>query len=296
MSLFNNAANGTLTGAVSGAIGLGGKQISGALGGVMGSKLGNALGGALSRAASKAVTRAIQRKLPRTAQVALGAGIGAIGDLQRGDFGGAAVRALDTGLLQNYLGQRLSGVDRQREFWSTPIPLLGGVSPKEAAAMVKRQASTKYAKQSLFLIEVSSDVDGDYSELFNFFAVSVSYPSFSITGNARHVGSHIYNLPQSTEPTELTITALDDDMGTIKYWFADHATAAARPDGTFGLPAEYAIRFKIVHAFCTEETAVGAYSDVGLFFPVSMSTEHSRREHEFIEVQMTFQQLDSMMG
>lgn len=290
MSLFNNASSQTLSGAVSGVIGKAGGMLGSALGG---GKLGNAIAGAASKAASKAAQRAVGR-LSRNAQVGLAAGLGAIGDIQRGDFAGAAVRAMDSGLIQNFLDKKLGGLDKQKGYWSTPIPLLGGFSPKEAADLIKRHIDTKKAKQSLFMIEVSSDVDGDYSELFNFFAVSCEYASFSLSGTPKRVGGHIYNIPNATEPTELNITALDDDMGTIKHWFADHATTAARKDGTFGLPAEYAIRIKIVHGFATKP--VGAYEDKGVFFAATMQTSQSRSEHGYTEVQMTFHQIDSMMS
>jgi hypothetical protein len=59
------------------------------------------------------------------------------------------------------------------------------------------------------------------------------------------------------EPTELSITTMDDSRGSLKRWFDAKVEQAAHSDGTFGLPSEYWVDIECYHA--TPEAREDAY-------------------------------------
>ena len=281
----------TLSNSVSTGIGSIGDQVTQALGG---GALAGAVVGAATRAATRAAQRAINQRLARDARAAIGVGLNAAGQIANGDWDGAAAGVFSSGMLNGIFGG-LAGLDAQSGFMGTPIPLLGGVTPTEARDLVRQITDTRMAKKNLFLVEVSSAMQGDNSELFNMFAINVQYAPFTLSGDKRKVGGIVLDHPNGTEAVELSLTALDDDLGTIKQFFVDHAGAVANLDGTFNVPSLYAIKFRIVHAFVTEFSAIGAYDDIGTFRPVSIETELDRATDGFEEVHMTFTQIDTCM-
>ena len=217
------------------------------------------------------------------------------GALMNGDLLGAAGGLLNTGILNGVLG-KLAGPLKQARYWATPTPLFGGISPAMAKAMHQESTGIEYAKKNLFIIEVSSLIGGDFSSRFNMLASSVDYSPTTITGNKIKIGGATTDSVQSSEPTELTITTLDDSNGSIKAWFNDHAHAVVSSDGTVGLPAFYAIKIKIVHAVIESSLfSLGAYEDIGLYRPAGLSLSLSRSEDALQEITMTFSQLDTFM-
>jgi len=253
-------------------------------GGVVGSMASSA---AMS-AASKYVPSSVNKLINNSGKIG--------GKLMSGDLLGAAGGLLNTGILNGVLG-KLAGPLKQARYWATPTPLFGGISPAMAKAMHQESTGIEYAKKNLFIIEVSSLIGGDFSSRFNMLASSVEYSPATITGNKIKIGGATTDSVQSSEPTELSITTLDDSNGSIKAWFNDHAHAVVSSDGTVGLPAYYAIKIKIVHAVIESSLfSLGAYEDIGLYRPASLSISLSRSEDALQEITMTFSQLDTFMA
>ena len=252
-------------------------------GGIAGSMASSA---AMS-AASKYVPSSVNKLINNSGKIG--------GALMNGDLLGAAGGLLNTGILNGVLG-KLAGPLKQARYWATPTPLFGGISPAMAKAMHQESTGIEYAKKNLFIIEVSSLIGGDFSSRFNMLASSVDYSPTTITGNKIKIGGATTDSVQSSEPTELTITTLDDSNGSIKAWFNDHAHAVVSSDGTVGLPAFYAIKIKIVHAVIESSLfSLGAYEDIGLYRPAGLSLSLSRSEDALQEITMTFSQLDTFM-
>ena len=184
-------------------------------------------------------------------------------------------------------------------WWNTPAKLIGGITPKDAQEIYLRARNQRRVKKNLWLIEVSSKLNSgeqNIPSLFNLFATEVSYSPCILTGEPVKVGGANYDVVQGTEPSELTITTMDDEEGTIKKWFSAHHHAAVARDGTMSEPASYAITVKILHGFITRDSAPeSAFESIGLFRPTNMELSLSRSEDGLEEIQMTFAQLDTFM-
>lgn len=133
--------------------------------------------------------------------------------------------------------------------------------------------------------------DPNVSHLFNLFSTNVSYTPDTMTGERIHFGAASMDKLMGTEPTELQITTMDDEVGTLKRWFAGKFAQAAHTDGTFGLPNEYCVTFTVYHA--VPQADPGAYKSMIRMRPQSIQHEMSRSDQAMSEVQMTFTQFDT---
>lgn len=299
MSLYNNVADnlsangllGALRSGIASTIGGAGAQAAQAMGG---GKLATHATKWATNAAIKAAEGLVNKHVPPQLARAIDAAGGMVGDVMSGDYEGAAIRLLDSGVLTKYL-PGLGGIASQANYWGTPTPLLGGISPTEAKQIHDEVRSTSLAKRNLFLLEVSSPLQGDVSSRFNLFATDVEYSPFIVSGEKRRVGSASVDSVNSGDPVEMRITTMDDKSGFIKRWFVTHAGTAAPRDGTVSPPATYAIRVRVVHAYITNASNRGGYEDVGWFRPASMEVSLSRREDSLEELQLSFTQLDTFM-
>ncbi len=181
---------------------------------------------------------------------------------------------------------------------TTETPFFGGVSPREAREIFGQMSGQNYAKKNLWCLEISSRLNSGSQNvpgLFNLFATSVSYTPGTITGDSTKIGAANYDVLQSIEPVELSITTYDDAEGTLKKWFAAHMQAAIASDGTVSEPDAYAITVKIIHSYVKRSADVEQYENIGLFRPVSMELSLDRHEDGLEEITMQFAQLDTFM-
>lgn len=299
MSLYSNVAASLSSKGLMGSINSGindtlGGAVSGAASAMGGGKLATTLAGMGGSMASNAAMNLVNKYIPMQAQRGLNVGAGMLGDVMNGDFEGAGLRLLDSGLL-NGIFPGMSGVASQAAYWGAPTPLFGGISPTEARRIYDQIRGQKLAKKNLWLIEVDSGIDGDKSQQFNMFATDVEYAPLTISGEKHKIGSASVDAVRSAEPIELRLTTMDDQSGFVKRWFEKHCAAVAAPDGTVGVPGDYAVRIKVVHAFITKESNKGGYQNIGLFRPANMELSLSRREDGLQEVQLTFTQMDTFM-
>ena len=132
---------------------------------------------------------------------------------------------------------------------------------------------------------------------FDMLALDVSYGP-ALQADHQQIGSSFMDRPLGRMPTELSITTMDDEAGTLKQWFKAKLDQIAHPDGTFGLPVEYLVNIEIVHAIPSPEvpTAHLAWSYVMRLRPQSIQVEHSRRDQAVAELPMVFNQFDAFMG
>lgn len=132
---------------------------------------------------------------------------------------------------------------------------------------------------------------------FDLLALDVSYGS-SIQGDHIQVGAAFIDKATGTTPTEMQITTLDDERGTIKSWFDAKQNQVARGDGSFGLPAEYLVRIEVVHAIPSDQVPNEnlAYRSVMRMRPQAIQLELSRRDQALAEIQLTFSEFDPFMG
>ncbi|WP_175785266.1 hypothetical protein [Burkholderia ambifaria] len=221
------------------------------------------------------------------------------------DYAGAAVSAIGALGLDRTLSDTLSR-SKISEMIRDGVPnlLLGGITASEAQRICDEVQATHYAKKNLFYIEISDfipvagflglPVD---SGLFNFFATSVSVAPMIITGEGRQIGSGVMDAIHGTERLELRVTTLDDAAGSMKQWFRTRKDALARPDGTFGVPADYLLQVRLLHAAINDQVMAqfGGYEERYIVRPTTLDTELSRHEDGLQEIQMSFSQFDTFM-
>lgn len=217
--------------------------------------------------------------------------------LMNGDVVGAFVSAARSklGELNPNFAKLLSGTLRN--------PLLGGITMSEAQRIHSQVQSTKYAKKNLFFIEILDFWPGKGgaqtggSNPFNLFATNVSFGPYTVTSEAKPIGSAVIDGVTGSERVELRVTTYDDAHGTLKRWFAARAEAVIRPDGTFGLPGDYLVQVRILHAAINDEVMekFGGYEEKFIMRPTSIENELSRTEDNLEEIQMAFSQFDTFM-
>lgn len=301
MSLYNNTSakimrpfslSGTAGSLVKEKIGGLGSAISNQMGGGLLAKAGASLVGNI---ASNAAVGLINKHIPPSAQRALGAGVGIFGSLKDGNFDAAGMKLLDSGLLDSVL----SGNGGGGGFFGRANPLFGGITPARAKMLYENSRGKEFSKKNLFLVEVESKLTAmptggaSVSDTFNMFVIGLDYEPFLVSGDKRKVGGSTVDVVNGSEPTDLSFTTLDDKDGTLKRWFSDHHAAAARKDGTVGVPESYVIKFKIYHGGI--EAAGARYVDIGYYRPVKLGVSLSRQEDAMEQLEMSFTQIDTFM-
>lgn len=223
---------------------------------------------------------------------------GAATKLANGDFAGAAISAVKANLPSIHnpaLSQLLLGTLRN--------PLLGGITMSEAQRIHAQVQATQYAKKNLFFIEILDflpDRGGAQQtgfNPFNLFATGVSFGPHTITSEARPFGSAVADGVTGSERVELRLTTYDDAHGTLKRWFRNRIEAITHSDGTFGVPADYLVQIRVLHAAINDDVMkrFGGYEQKFIMRPTSMECELSRSEDNLEEVQMAFSQFDTFM-
>lgn len=300
MSLYSNIAESLSKRGLTGAVDDGLGSVAGSVGGGItkvlgGGELAKSIGTIGAGIGKNAATGVINKYIPADIRRTVNIGAGAAGDILNGDFEGAGLRLLDSGLLREYL-PGMDGVVSQQRYFGTPTPLFGGITPNEARKIYGEIKSNPLCRKNLFLIEVSSPILNDVSSRFNMFATELDYAPLTITGEKKKIGGAHIDITNSADPVEMRLTTMDDQTGFIKTWFEAHCAAAAARDGTIGVPASYMINITIVHGFVTTgSTPSNAYKNKGLFRPANMEVNLSRREDSMQELQLTFVQLDTFM-
>lgn len=175
-----------------------------------------------------------------------------------------------------------------------PSQLLGGITLQQAKEIFDQSIATDFAKKNLWCIRVRNLQGGTPLDI-NLFATDVSYPGFTVTGDAVHVGSGSFDTVTNSERREMRVVTMDDTGGSVKRWFAERHDVMCHADGTFGLPIEYLFRVDVLHAFINEETdgAPAGWVDTFIMRPGNMDLDLSRREDGMQEIQLTFVQWDT---
>ena len=268
-----------------------GKGIQTVLGG---SKTAGVFGAAAGTIASQAATQVLNKYIPPQLEQNINLGGAAIGDIMRGDWDMAGVRILEGGALDFIYGG-FAGLATQARYWGTPTRLFGGITPREAYDLWAESHAIPWAKKNLFLVEISS-ANGRFDQ-FNLYVTQCEFSPTTLTGEYLPIGMTVADILKSSDPVELRITTMDDQYGTIRRWWQDRFNTSAPMDGTAGVPADYAVRFKIVHAYITKASSRGrGYEEIGLFRPQNLDVSLSRSEDAIEELTMTFAQIDPFMS
>lgn len=234
------------------------------------------------------------------------------GDLQKGDWRGAAEKAINSGVFTAKLPW-LDNAHSVIQFARQESRAMGGVTPLQARRMMEESLATHFARKNLFMVSIKNPkakidaVDPQYGaeggpyNLLNLFVVDVSYGPITITADAHKIGSAVLDQPNGTEAIEMRLTTMDNEKGSIRRWFSQLAGQVTNTDGTFGVPADYLLQIEILHSFVTEESKAHwlsksggkGWSQKSWFRPVSLESDLSRKDDALEEFTMVFHQFDT---
>jgi hypothetical protein len=193
---------------------------------------------------------------------------------------------------------------------------MGGYTPLEARDLLTRFRENRPAMKSLFMVDIagpstaitaqemglSSEPESNglsAEDAFSFFATDVSYGPITLEGEKKKIGSAQADTVDTGGPTDLTITVMDDERGTLKRWFRALSARTVASDGTVGVPADFAVSIEITHAIASQQAAgfALAYSDTVLVRPKSVEFELGRSARGEVQTfQMGFTQLDTFLS
>lgn len=291
MSLFDTIA-GSISKAAGGTIGNLSKMASGSVGSltsgatkVLGGFSGSALAGA-------AINKAIGKFAP--------AAYNTVRSLQNGDLFGAAVNGIDALRMKAGIKSPLwNPLIADLLYNGRANPLLGGITPAEAARITNEIIATPYAKKNLWYIEIEdwNPPGDDISAVFNLFATDLSFTPNTITSDAKPIGMGNMDNVTGTERVDVRLTTLDDAQGSIRQWFDAKCAQVARIDGTVGLPVDYLVTIRIIQSAVNYEAMAqfGGFKQSFVMRPGSIEIELSRGEDAMQQLQLTFNQFDTFV-
>lgn len=200
-------------------------------------------------------------------------------------------------------------------FEDRPNELLGWLTPKQVSAIQELIRQAGPVRKNVFCIRISDPnpppmemmgtaAGAGISGLFDLLAYDVSYSPTSITGDKVPLGSGAMDKVTGAEATDIQITTIDDEVGTLKRWFELKSGQVINRDGTFNPVGLYTFDIEIVHGLpfdhgtepaLTAEKIDKVYSNKFRVRPVSIQFELSRRDQALQELQMTFAQVDTWL-
>lgn len=187
--------------------------------------------------------------------------------------------------------------------------LVDEVSNK-AGDIVSQQAKGKYSSQIgtmasqaagtamnsvISNLGIDESLGGGLTSTFNMLATDVSYSPITFEGEQHNVGSAIIDIPKTASPTDISITTMDDEQGTIKRFFDERASATLHKDGTVGVLADRLVVIRILHAFVSDKVNISGYEQNITARPVSVEYDLSRKENAMEEFTMRFIQTDTFI-
>jgi hypothetical protein len=202
-----------------------------------------------------------------------------------------------TSVARNLLGGNLSGAangmldnifGRTSTFSDGGNVVLAGVSWDKQLQMFEEAMSVQRERTNLWHIGIEP-VGKLSAPRVNLLATEVSFNSVQLGYEPVKIGSGFTQAPTGADPAELRIVCYDVE-GEIKTWFDKLATLAAHPDGTFGLPTDYANTITVTHGAIEEGRG---YSKSWVLLPVSCEVSLSRSTDEFTALNLSFTQHDS---
>lgn len=198
-----------------------------------------------------------------------------VGNLLNGNLAGAA-----NGLMDNFFGPSSS--------YGGGNVALAGTTWATLYAMYEESMGVLRERSNLWhvLVEPIGKVS---APRVNLLATEFSYNGVQLGYEPKKIGSGFTQVPTGADPVELTMTCYDVD-GEIKTWFENLKRQHAHPDGTFGLPGDYANKFTITHGAIEEGRG---YSNSWVLIPVSCQVSQNRAVEEFSALNLTFTQYES---
>lgn len=169
--------------------------------------------------------------------------------------------------------------------------ILAGLSWARQIQMFEEASSVLRERTNLWHISIDP-VGKIAAPRVNLLATEVSYNTVQLGYEPIKIGSGFTQAPTGADPVELRLVCYDVN-GEIKTWFDHLAILAAHPDGTFGVPSDYANTITVTHGAVEESRG---YSKSWVLLPVSCEVSLSRSTDEFTALNLVFTQYDSFGG
>lgn len=178
--------------------------------------------------------------------------------------------------------------------------MMGGLTFDRALQVFKESANTAKSWKNLWHIKVEElthtrAAPRGISRAMNLLALDVSFTPTAVTVDNHLLGAAVLRAVSGTEPVDLTITTYDDAAGSLARWFEAKADQVARPDGTFGLPAQYLVMLTLTEMDPEGLAREGQPQRRYWVIPTRLDMDLTRREKAPKELQMTFTQFDTMV-
>lgn len=278
----------------------------------VGAHFGDGWGGIVGNAAGIIAQGTVKSALPIGVGPVFDAAVNSLGQVLQGNFGEAALSAVNSGIFTSRMPW-LDNAESYAAFMSQPSRAMGGVTPVQARQIMQASLETHFAHKNLFVVSLSVDSANQHAmenlsmmnsvggmfDRINLFVVDIGYGPITISADSHKVGAAVLDAPNGSEPTDLRITTMDDEKGSVRRWFDNLAGKLASPDGTFGLPREYLVKIKVTHSFVTDQSSknwiggVQPWSKEAWYRPMSLEVDLSRKDEALEEFTMVFHQFDT---
>ena len=197
---------------------------------------------------------------------------------------------------RDLLGGNLSGAGnklldavygRSSRFSDGGTAILAGVSWAQQIEMFEEASGVNRERTNLFHIDVAP-VGKIHAPRVNLLATEASYSGVQLGWEPVKIGSGFTQAATGAEAVELRLVCYDVD-GEIKSWFDKLKATVARPDGTYGLPTEYANVITVTHGAVMEGYG---YANGWAMVPDTCEVNLARSTDDFTALNLTFIEFD----
>lgn len=196
-------------------------------------------------------------------------------DVLGGNLAGGANKLLD------------SVFGRSSRFSEGGNSILAGVSWAQQIQMFEEASGVDRERTNLFHIDVAP-IGKINAPRINLLATEASYSGVQLGWEPVKIGSGFTQAATGAEAVELRLVCYDV-AGEIKSWFDQLKATVARPDGTYGLPTEYANTITVTHGAVMEGYG---YANSWAMVPGSCEVNLARSTDEFTALNLTFIEFD----
>ena len=201
-----------------------------------------------------------------------------------------------TSAARDFLGGNLAGganklldsvFGRSSRFSEGGNSILAGVSWAQQIQMFEEASGVDRERTNLFHIDVAP-IGKIHAPRINLLATEASYSGVQLGWEPVKIGSGFTQSATGAEGVELRLVCYDV-AGEIKSWFDQLKATVARPDGTYGLPTEYANTITVTHGAVMEGNG---YAKSWAMVPGSCEVNLARSTDEFTALNLTFIEFD----
>ncbi len=193
------------------------------------------------------------------------------------------------------------GVFKNGQVSDGALNIAGGLSFSDMWQNFQEIDGDNLSRRSFWIIEIDDRSghapvakDGTRNTMFNLLTTNLSFNQTIINSEAVPVGSIELDKLQSSARTEMQLSVMDDEYGTIKRWIKRKALSTAQSDGTFLMPFFYLFDVRVV--FGTNVALKEYYSETYTMRLADAQHELDRKDRSSLEeFQLKFVQWDTCM-